>query len=210
MNPITRQSPVALLGLGPMGMPMAKNLLASWGAITIWNRTAAKAEELRTWGATIATSPREAAREITLTVLPGLVAVESLLGGPDGLLAGWAERQIISPILVVHGAGSPIGMTEFASTMMSRHRVQVINAALRGGIAEARHATLHIASSGDEATARSLDLLFSRLGRPASYHGKLESDTRADPRTMITNSQDRARTLGRFVFPHTLAQVARA
>ncbi|TFB96413.1 MULTISPECIES: NAD(P)-dependent oxidoreductase [unclassified Cryobacterium] len=171
MNPITRRTPLALLGLGPMGTPMAKNLLASWGPITVWNRTAARAEELRAWYANIATSPRAAAREITLTVLPDLWQVQSLLPGPEGLLAGWAEQGIESPVLVIHGTVSPVAIADFAGDMLERHGVTVIDAPLSGGVVGAAHAQLSIMVGGDEATARALEPVFAHLGRTVRYLG---------------------------------------
>jgi 3-hydroxyisobutyrate dehydrogenase len=80
---------VAFLGLGAIGRPMAAHLARSHD-LTVWNRTAARAEEFtRSTGGRMAVTPGEAARgaEVLLTCLPTSAEVEALLDGPDGMLA---------------------------------------------------------------------------------------------------------------------------
>lgn len=48
---------IAFLGLGHMGAAMARRLLAAGFPMTVWNRTAEKAEPLVAEGATLAASP---------------------------------------------------------------------------------------------------------------------------------------------------------
>ena len=47
---------IGLIGLGIMGKPMGKNLLKAGFPLTVWNRTASRAEELQTLGAQVAAS----------------------------------------------------------------------------------------------------------------------------------------------------------
>ena len=53
---------VAILGLGTMGMGMAKNLLKAGFTVTVYNRTSAKAAPLAALGARIADTPADAAQ----------------------------------------------------------------------------------------------------------------------------------------------------
>jgi 3-hydroxyisobutyrate dehydrogenase len=83
-------TPVAFLGLGAIGRPMAVRVAARF-PLTVWNRTGARATELAAEvGARAAATPREAAQgaAIVITCLPTSAEVEALLDGPDGLLAG--------------------------------------------------------------------------------------------------------------------------
>src|SRR5699024_4926932 len=70
---------VSVLGLGPMGMPMARNLLAAGMPTTVWNRTRSKAEPLAADGAHLADSVAEAAADVVLSVLPDVPQLRSLL-----------------------------------------------------------------------------------------------------------------------------------
>jgi 3-hydroxyisobutyrate dehydrogenase-like beta-hydroxyacid dehydrogenase len=80
---------IAFLGLGSMGAAMAANLLKAGFSLTVYNRTAAKADALREQGATVAPTPAEAVREadIVFTMLTDDKALEEITTGPDGILS---------------------------------------------------------------------------------------------------------------------------
>lgn len=59
---------VGLIGLGNMGSGVAANLLKAGHALTVYNRTSAKAEALIAKGATLAKTPGKAARSERIAV----------------------------------------------------------------------------------------------------------------------------------------------
>ncbi|MDT0306641.1 NAD(P)-binding domain-containing protein [Streptomyces sp. DSM 44917] len=77
--------PVTVIGLGAMGTAMAEALLAAGHPVTVWNRTASRAEPLVARGATLAASPAEAVAASPLTVLSLLDygAMHDILGPVD-------------------------------------------------------------------------------------------------------------------------------
>ena len=86
---------VGFIGLGGMGSGMAANLLKAGHALTVYNRTAAKAEALVGDGAALAKTPGEAARgDVVITMLADDAAVEGVVFGADGVLAGLKPRSI--------------------------------------------------------------------------------------------------------------------
>lgn len=170
MTETTRPS-LALLGLGPMGGPMARRLLDFDGDLTIWNRTSAKAEPLVALGARAAASPAEAASDIVLTVLPDLKHVESLLPGQDGLLSGWAAKGTVRPVLVIHGTVSPIAVAAFAERLFRAHGVTVLDAPVSGGTVGAEAGSLSIMVGGDEDAAKSLEPVLRAMGTTVRYMG---------------------------------------
>lgn len=70
---------IAVLGLGRMGAAMAARLLTTGHQLTVWNRTAAKAEPLRAAGATVAETPARAVADADVVI--------SMLSGPEALEA---------------------------------------------------------------------------------------------------------------------------
>jgi 3-hydroxyisobutyrate dehydrogenase len=56
-------SEISVLGLGNMGLPIARNLLNVKFDLTIWNRTASRGADLPADGARIAATPAEAIRD---------------------------------------------------------------------------------------------------------------------------------------------------
>jgi 3-hydroxyisobutyrate dehydrogenase len=81
---------VAILGLGIMGGGMAANWLAKGFEVSVWNRTAAKAQALAGKGAKLAASPRDAAQgaDFIFAMVSDDDASRSVWLGPDGALAG--------------------------------------------------------------------------------------------------------------------------
>jgi 3-hydroxyisobutyrate dehydrogenase-like beta-hydroxyacid dehydrogenase len=98
---------VGLIGLGLMGRPMGANLLKAGFPLVVWNRTRARAEALAQQGARVASTPREAAAacDVLLTMVSDPPALESVLWGVDGALAGlrrgsvYVDSSTVSPAL---------------------------------------------------------------------------------------------------------------
>jgi 3-hydroxyisobutyrate dehydrogenase-like beta-hydroxyacid dehydrogenase len=79
---------VGFIGLGQMGLAMARNLLKAGHHVTAYNRTRARAEELKTEGATVAARPADACNgEVLISILADDRAIEETLLGQDNLVA---------------------------------------------------------------------------------------------------------------------------
>jgi len=78
---------VGFIGLGNMGLPIARNLLKAGHELTVYNRTRSKAEALASAGAKVADSLTEAsAAEVVMTMLADDQAVEQTTLGDGGIL----------------------------------------------------------------------------------------------------------------------------
>ena len=79
---------IGFLGLGKMGTPMARRLLAAGHEVTVWNRTRQRAEALAADGARVAATAAEAARagHVLMSSLFDDAAHEDLFFGPQSLL----------------------------------------------------------------------------------------------------------------------------
>jgi len=88
---------IGFLGLGTMGAPLANNLRRAGHVVTVWNRTASKAEPLMKKGARAASSPRQCAagQDIVFTCLTDEKALEAVLEGPDGVLAAMVQGDLL-------------------------------------------------------------------------------------------------------------------
>ena len=88
---------VALLGLGTMGAGMASNWLAKGFALSVWNRTRAKAVALAGRGAKVALTPRDAAAgaDFVFAMVADDAASRSVWLGADGALAGAKPGAVI-------------------------------------------------------------------------------------------------------------------
>src|ERR1700721_3279403 len=103
---------VGFIGLGLMGNPLAGNLLKAGIPLVVWNRTKARAEELVREGAKFGPSPRDTAAQVDvlITIVSDPPAVEEILWGVDGALAGlrrgstYIDSSTISPELARRAA----------------------------------------------------------------------------------------------------------
>jgi 3-hydroxyisobutyrate dehydrogenase len=159
---------VGFIGLGNMGLPMARNVLKSGFELLVHDLRHAAAEPLTSLGARWADSPREIAQQVdtVITSLPGPPQVESVAFGQDGLLSGlrpgttWIEMSTSSPDLLAHLAdeAGKIGVT-------------ILDAPVTGAVDGAQAGTLTIFAGGPaEALERQRPLLES-MGRQIFHTG---------------------------------------
>jgi 3-hydroxyisobutyrate dehydrogenase-like beta-hydroxyacid dehydrogenase len=142
---------VAFLGLGVMGYPMAGHLLRKAGhEVTVYNRTAAKAEQwAKEYGGKQAPSPREAAKDcdFVLMCVGNDDDVRSVVYGDSGALAGMKKGAI----LVDHTTASAILARELFEEGRKRG-IGFVDAPVSGGQAGAQNGQLGIMCGGEDAT----------------------------------------------------------
>src|SRR3989441_7068204 len=98
---------IGFIGLGSMGLPMARHLLQAGHKLTVYNRTRARADQLKPFNPVVADSPAAAGRdaEVLVTRVADAAALEDVMLGPDGALAALPRGAIhvsmstISPAL---------------------------------------------------------------------------------------------------------------
>jgi 3-hydroxyisobutyrate dehydrogenase-like beta-hydroxyacid dehydrogenase len=140
---------VAFLGLGVMGYPMAGHLLRAGHAVTVYNRTAAKAEAwVKEYGGASAATPRAAAEgaDIVFACVGNDDDLRSVVLGDDGALAGMRAGAIF----VDHTTASAAVARELSG--MARDRgMQFIDAPVSGGNLGAINGALTVMCGGDAA-----------------------------------------------------------
>ena len=88
---------IGFLGLGTMGFAMANNIRKTGLGITVWNRSAERCKPFAAKGARVAKSPRECAegRDLVITCVSDERALDAILDGPDGVLAGLQPGDVL-------------------------------------------------------------------------------------------------------------------
>ncbi|OLT03357.1 6-phosphogluconate dehydrogenase [Pseudonocardia sp. CNS-004] len=94
----TKEKPVTVIGLGPMGRAMVRKFLAAGHPTTVWNRTPSRADELVDEGAVRAATPAEAvaASELVVLSLTDYQAMYDILGPVGDVLAGRVVANLSS------------------------------------------------------------------------------------------------------------------
>jgi len=143
---------IAFLGLGAIGTPMARHL-AGQHTLTIWNRTAAKAQAFsEAHGASAAPTPAAAARgaQVIITCLPTSREVEAVLDGAgdgDGLLAGMGDGTL----LIDCTSGDPASSRRI-SVRLAERGIAFLDAPVSGGVIGAEKGALTVMCGGDDVT----------------------------------------------------------
>jgi 3-hydroxyisobutyrate dehydrogenase-like beta-hydroxyacid dehydrogenase len=88
---------IGFVGLGTMGEPIANNLRKAGHDLTVWNRTPSKASHIVGKGGKLAPTARECAagKDLVFVCVSDEKAVEAVLEGADGVLAGMAEGEVL-------------------------------------------------------------------------------------------------------------------
>ena len=115
------------LGLGTLGLPMATNLLESGYALTVYNRSASKADPLVQRGARLASSPAEALTSgIVISVLWDATVTEQIVAGE-----GFLDRLGPGGIHISMCTGSPDAARRLAA-LHTRHGSILVEAPVFG------------------------------------------------------------------------------
>ena len=161
---------VAFIGLGVMGYPMAGHLAKAGHSVTVYNRTAAKAEAwAKEKGGAAKKTPREAASgaQFVFVCVGNDDDVRSVVLGPDGALAGMDKGAV----LVDHTTASASLAVELESAAKAKG-VGFLDAPVSGGQAGAEGGTLTVMVGGDEGTFAAAEPVMKAYGRMVTLMGK--------------------------------------
>jgi 3-hydroxyisobutyrate dehydrogenase-like beta-hydroxyacid dehydrogenase len=162
--------PVALLGLGLMGRPMAANLLKAGHELTVWNRTASRGDSLVDQGAKRAATPREAAAaaEVVLTIVSDPPALESVLWGEDGVFAGLRKGSV----LIESSTVSP-GLEKRAAAAAAAQGCEFLEAPVTGGTWGAEKGELVFMVGGEASTLARVEPVLGAMGKKWFHLGPI-------------------------------------
>ena len=159
---MTQSRRITLMGTGLMGFPMSSNLLQAGHDLTVWNRSASKAEPLVSKGAILAHSPTEAVAdaEFVITMLADGFATGDILNDP-------AVQKVLKPgtIWIEMSSGKPEHSRQQAE-LLSTLGVGHLDAPVSGGTKGAEAGTLAIMAGGPEETFAAAKHVLSAMGNP--------------------------------------------
>ena len=163
---MTAGRPLAVIGLGGMGSGMAHALLRAGFPVTVYNRTASKAEPLAGAGATIATSAETAAAQasVVLLSLADEAAVEDIVFGRlSGVLRKGQtviDTSTVSPEFARKAAGR--------LAALGPHRVE---ACVIGNPQMAASGQLRVFAAGDQPDVDGVADVLGAIGQEVRYLG---------------------------------------
>ena len=154
---------VAFLGLGVMGYPMAGHLVKAGHEVTVYNRTATKAEAwVAEHGGAMALTPAEAAKgaDFVMTCVGNDDDLRAVCTGPDGAFAGMQAGSI----LVDHTTVSAKVTAELYAEA-AQEGIGFVDAPVSGGQAGAENGVLSIMCGGDADPYAAAQAVMTAYGR---------------------------------------------
>lgn len=159
---------VGLIGLGIMGMPMARNLVKRGFEVTVYSRTQAKVAALEQEGARGASGPAELASrcQMIITMVPDSSDVESVAEGKGGIFEGAKPGLIVADMSTI----SPLATRRLAAGAAER-KVHWLDAPVSGGQAGAIAGTMTIMVGGERRVFEQAQPVFAAMGQRITYMG---------------------------------------
>jgi 3-hydroxyisobutyrate dehydrogenase-like beta-hydroxyacid dehydrogenase len=159
---------VGFIGLGHMGLPMARRLAAKDFPFVAWNRTASRAASLASGGVRLADSPQELASEsdVVITMLSDASATHEILCGAHGVLSACREGSIVVDMSTIGPqAARDIG------TEAAHQNVEFLDAPVSGSVALAEQGALTAMVGGSPGAFDRVRPVLAALSRTQLYLG---------------------------------------
>jgi 3-hydroxyisobutyrate dehydrogenase len=170
------KSSLGQIGIGQMGLPMAKNLLAAGLALNVYARKKSAADPLLSLGASLVDSPAQLSEscEIVILALPAPSDVKEIIFGKEGL----AEKKGGLRTIIDTSTIDPNSSRDISSRL-EKIGIDYLDAPVSGGPEGATNATLTFMVGGKEEAFKRNEELLGILGKNIFYLGASGSGTGA-------------------------------
>jgi 3-hydroxyisobutyrate dehydrogenase len=159
---------IAFIGLGNMGLPMARNLLRAGHQVVGYDVVSSALEAAVKAGVTPANSAAKAVAggECVITMLPEGTHVRGVYLGDQGIIAR-AERDA----LLIDCSTIDVDSARMVNRVASERGLEVLDAPVSGGVAGAENATLTFMVGGSEQGVARARPILERLGKALVHTG---------------------------------------
>nr|QKY14943.1 glyoxylate/succinic semialdehyde reductase 2 (GLYR2) [Polytomella parva] len=159
---------VGFIGIGIMGLAMARNLIKAGYDVIVWNRNTSKCAPLVEAGAKLATSPRDVTSRATYTfaMLSDPTAVLSAALGPNGAVAGLSPGKGYIDVSTVDAATS-----RQVGAAVSSAGGSFLEAPVSGSKGPAEQGTLIFLTAGDQELYTAVENPLKAMGKAAFFLG---------------------------------------
>jgi len=153
---------IGFIGLGLMGRPMSLNLVKAGYSVTVWNRSAARADEVVAAGAKLAKTPEEvaAASDFLISIVSDPPALEEILWGAHGAMPALKRGSIYMDSSTI----SPTLARKIAAACSDRG-ARFLDAPVTGGDWGAKKGELVFMIGGDADTLKAAEPIIGVMGK---------------------------------------------
>ncbi|MEG1042219.1 MAG: NAD(P)-dependent oxidoreductase [Pseudomonas sp.] len=165
----TARPSLGFAGIGLMGLPMCRRLLAAGYPLTVWNRSPDKCAALVSAGARMVSTPAELcqAADVVLLCLADTAVVREVVFGAEGIATGARAGQL----LVDFSSLEPTATREMAAELAALSGMSWLDAPVSGGTPGAEAGTLAIMVGGAAADLERVRPVLLTLGQRVTHMG---------------------------------------
>ncbi len=159
---------IGFIGLGNMGLPMARNLLAAGHRLTVFDLAPTALEVARTAGATTAADVASAiaGAEVVLTMLPEGRHVRSVYLDDAGIIAEAAAGSLLIDCSTID-----VDTARAVAKQAAERGLEMLDAPVSGGVGGAEKGTLTFMVGGSEAALAQARPLLEAMGQTIVHTG---------------------------------------
>lgn len=170
---MSNQTQIGFIGLGKMGWPMAKRLVEAGYSLRVLEADQERCAEFvaQVGGVSYANAKALAqASNVIITILPTSAIVQTVLEGPDGVLAGLQPNTV----LVEMSSGVP-SITRHLAQQVTEAGGQLVDAPVSGGVPRAKTGELSIMFGGSDVLLTTLTPILRCMGQAIEPTGEVGS-----------------------------------
>lgn len=166
---VAQSEKIGFIGLGIMGQPMSRHLLAAGYEVSVFDLLQQNMEVAAEHGAKPRSSAAEVAgvSDVVITIVPDSPDVEAVISGGKGVLEGVQNGSVVIDMSTI----DPATGQQMASLLREKG-AEMLDAPVTGGSVGAENATLSIFVGGDEQVFQRCQPILDVLGGSVMYMGK--------------------------------------
>ncbi|MHC3124632.1 3-hydroxyisobutyrate dehydrogenase [Acinetobacter sp. GN11] len=159
---------ISFIGLGNMGLPMAKNLIEAQFTVTGSDLTQEALVKLKNYGGKVSENLQQSAQnaDVVVTMLPNSESIKSLFFGSDGLLG------ILPPkTLIIDCSSIAASVSREIAIAAEFKGIDIVDAPVSGGILAAKAGTLTFMVGGSEQQFEKAKPILEKMGKKIFHAG---------------------------------------
>ena len=164
-----RDEQIGFIGVGNIGNPMARQMIAAGHSLVVFDLRSETMENLLELGADAGASAADVASRcsVVFTSLPGPVEVDAAVAGAEGILSGASAGDIHVDL-----SSNSITAVQRLAALEAEHGVTYIDAPVTGGVTGAEAGTLTVLGSGEEQAFERVRPLLDAIGANVFHLGE--------------------------------------
>lgn len=160
---------ISFIGLGNMGLPMARNLIKAQFNVTGSDLSQSALDVFQSYGGTVAQDHHQLIQnaDVVITMLPSSESVKSFYAGEQGIL-----KSLKQGTLIIDCSSIAASVSREIARLSKNLGIDIVDAPVSGGIIAAQAGTLTFMVGGSEAQFNQAHFILEKMGKSIFHAGE--------------------------------------